>query len=109
MSRFTTFYYLVADIGSWTVGGVTLVLCRRGVGVHRSRLLAFGACSLLTMGTLAVPFLPNGWPLRCVLLLVAFGGWVCSRRTLPCLRNSPRLIREKCRARWVPAHTSSWP
>jgi ACS family hexuronate transporter-like MFS transporter len=27
----------------------------------------------MTMGTLAVPFLPNGWPLRVGLLFVAFG------------------------------------
>ena len=41
MSRFTTVYYLVADIGSWTVGLVTLLLCRRGMGVHASRMLVF--------------------------------------------------------------------
>jgi ACS family hexuronate transporter-like MFS transporter len=73
MSRFTTVYYLVADIGSWTVGGLTLLLCRRGIGIHRSRTLTYGLCALMTMGTVAVPFLPNGWPLATGLLVVAFG------------------------------------
>ena len=73
MSAFTTFYYLLADVGSWTVGIATLVMCRLGAGLHFSRLLAFLACSLLTMGTLAVPFLPNNWMLQAGLLAVAFG------------------------------------
>ncbi len=73
MSRFTTFYYLVADVGSWTVGGLTLLLCYRGVEVHRSRTLAYGICCIFTLCTLAIPFLPDGWPLRVGLLIVAFG------------------------------------
>jgi ACS family hexuronate transporter-like MFS transporter len=73
MSAFTTLYYLLADVGSWTVGLLTLVLCRRGVGVHASRLLGFLACALLTLGTVCVPFLPNTWVLQAGLLAVAFG------------------------------------
>lgn len=75
MSRFTTLYYLVADIGSWTVGFATLGLVRRGgIGLHATRLAAFAVCSLLTLGTVAVPFLPDGGPLEFALLAVAFGG-----------------------------------
>lgn len=73
MSAFTTVYYLVADVGSWTVGILTLVLCKRGVRVHVSRLLAFAGCSLLTVCTASVPFLPGGWMLEAGLLVVAFG------------------------------------
>jgi ACS family hexuronate transporter-like MFS transporter len=73
MSRFTTLYYLVADVGSWTVGGLTLLLCSRGIRIHRSRTLAYGTCCGLTLCTLAIPFLPDGWPLQTALLLVAFG------------------------------------
>ena len=73
MSEFTTVYYLVADIGSWTVGIVTLVLCRRGMRVHVSRLLAYFGCTLLTVCTLSVPFLPNNGALQVGLLAVAFG------------------------------------
>ena len=73
MSRFTTAYYLVADIGSWTVGLTTLVLCRRGMAIHLSRVLMLGGCAALTLCTVAVPFLPGGWPLQAGLLVVAFG------------------------------------
>ncbi len=73
MSRFTTAYYLVADVGSWTVGGLTLYLSRRGLGVHRSRVLAFGGCAALALTSVAVPFLPDGWALQAGLLAVAFG------------------------------------
>jgi ACS family hexuronate transporter-like MFS transporter len=73
MGEFTTVYYLVADIGSWTTGLVSLVLTRAGVGVHSTRLWAFGACASLTACTGLIPFLPNGWALVTGLLTVAFG------------------------------------
>lgn len=73
MSGFTTVYYLVADIGAWTIGLVTLWLCSRGVAVHTARVLAFASGALLTSCTVAVPFLPNGWALEAGLLAVAFG------------------------------------
>ncbi len=73
MSEFTTLYYLVADVGSWTVGLITLILCRRGIGIHLSRMIAFLACAVLTFATVCVPFLPNNWLLQAALLAVAFG------------------------------------
>ncbi|MCS6864951.1 MAG: MFS transporter [Gemmataceae bacterium] len=73
MSAFTTFYYLLADIGSWTIGLLTLGMCRRGVELHTSRLIAFFTCAVLTLGTVSVPFLPNNWILQAGLLAVAFG------------------------------------
>ena len=73
MGTFTTFYYLVADVGAWTIGGLTLLLSRRGLGIHRSRLLAFAGCAGLTLTTVAVPFLPDGLALESGLLVVAFG------------------------------------
>jgi ACS family hexuronate transporter-like MFS transporter len=74
MSKFTTLYYLFADVGSWTVGFATLGLVRRGgIGLHATRLAAFAVCALLTALTVAVPFLPDGWPLQFALLAVAFG------------------------------------
>ncbi len=73
MSKFTTLYYLVADIGSWTVGGLTLWLSRRGTGVHRSRIIAYAMCALLTLLSVAVPFLPSGLAVQFALLAVAFG------------------------------------
>ncbi len=73
MSRFTTLYYLVADIGSWTVGIATLLLCRSGMRVHTARTLALAGCSGLTLCATAVPFLPDGLQLQAGLLAVAFG------------------------------------
>jgi MFS transporter, ACS family, hexuronate transporter len=73
MAEFTTAYYLVADIGTWTAGLVTLLLCKRGVRLHWSRVFMFACCAVLTLCTLAVPFLPGGWPLQAGLLAIAFG------------------------------------
>jgi ACS family hexuronate transporter-like MFS transporter len=74
MSKFTTLYYVVTEVGSLTVGFASLGLVRLGgLGVHASRVAAFAACALLTALTVAVPFLPDGWPLRVGLLAVAFG------------------------------------
>lgn len=87
MSRFTTAYYLLADVGSWTAGLVTLVLCRRGMGVHLARTFVYAGCAGLVLGSVAVPFLSNDplmpsaaadlpiavTPLTIGLLAVAFG------------------------------------
>lgn len=73
MSKFTTVYYLVADIGTWTAGLLTLLLCRLGMRLHLSRVLMFAVCAVLACGTVAIPFLPNGWQLQAGLLVVAFG------------------------------------
>jgi len=83
MSRFTTAYYLVADIGSWTAGLGTLWLCSRGRSVHGARTIAFAGCAALTLCCVAVPFLDatllvsDAWlpvsALTLGLLAVAFG------------------------------------
>jgi ACS family hexuronate transporter-like MFS transporter len=73
MSAFTTWYYLVADIGTWTAGGLTLWLCNRGMRLHSARVLMFAFCALCACGTVMVPFLPDGLPLQAGLLMVAFG------------------------------------
>jgi ACS family hexuronate transporter-like MFS transporter len=59
MSRFTATYYLVADLGSLTIGFLTLRLCKRGLHVHTARTLVFAVCSVLTLMCIAVPFLPH--------------------------------------------------
>src|SRR5262249_52178576 len=45
MAGFMTFYYLMADIGSWTMGLLTLVLIRRGMAGHNARFLVLTACA----------------------------------------------------------------
>ncbi len=73
MNDFTAVYYLTADVGSWCVGFLTLALARGRFGLHGGRVISYGLCSLLALQTLAVPFLPDGWPLKAALLVVAFG------------------------------------
>jgi ACS family hexuronate transporter-like MFS transporter len=70
---FTTAYYLAAGLGSLTAGLFTLLMARRGVSVHVSRLVVFLAYGLLTALALWAAFLPAGPLLLGVLLLVAFG------------------------------------
>lgn len=72
MSSFTTWYYLTADIGSWTIGLLTLVIIRKGCPAHLARLLVMGACAGLALVSLAVPFLPTGWALTAGALVYAF-------------------------------------
>ena len=43
MSAFTTVFYLVADVGTWSAGLLTLWLCHRGMRLHTVRVLMFAA------------------------------------------------------------------
>lgn len=72
MNRFSTLYYIVADVGAWTVGLSTWGLCRLGVELHLSRMFTIGLCALLALCTLSIPFLPDGLVLQAGLLVVAF-------------------------------------
>ena len=56
-----------------TAGYLTLWLARRGVTVHGARVLVFLAAALLTTLGVAAAFLPNGWPLLAVLLMIGLG------------------------------------
>jgi ACS family hexuronate transporter-like MFS transporter len=73
MSKFTTLYYLIADVGSWSAGLATLLLCRRGVGVHAGRTIAFAACCGFALCTLLIPFMSDTTQLQVALLAIAFG------------------------------------
>lgn len=75
MSRFMTWYYVSAELGGWTVGLATLLLARRGVGLHTSRVLTFAVCTVLVLAAAAVPFLPDGPLLRAILLAFGFGAF----------------------------------
>jgi ACS family hexuronate transporter-like MFS transporter len=72
MQKFAIVYYIVADIGSLVVGAVALGLVRRGWTVHGARMVGFVVCSLLTLSTLVVAWLPAGIALLGLLLVVAF-------------------------------------
>ncbi len=70
---FNSAYYIAADVGCIAAGAATLWLARRGLGVHRTRLLVFGTCAALTSLTIVVAMLPLGRGLYGVLLIVAAG------------------------------------
>ncbi|MFO0798656.1 MAG: MFS transporter [Gemmataceae bacterium] len=73
MTKLTTVYYLVADVGSWTVGLLTLVMMRRfGIRGHNSRLVAYVGCGGLAAVSLAVPFVPVGWVFTGLVLIYGF-------------------------------------
>jgi ACS family hexuronate transporter-like MFS transporter len=72
MSALMTWYYLLSDVGSWTVGGLTLFLVRRGRGAHGVKVLMFASCAALALISVVVPFAPTGWALTAAVLLFAF-------------------------------------
>jgi ACS family hexuronate transporter-like MFS transporter len=69
-----TAYYLTADVGSWTVGLLTIFLCRQGVGLHPARLLMLGLCAVLATSSVVLPELTPGWQLQVGLMVIAFAG-----------------------------------
>jgi MFS family permease len=70
---FNSLWFVVTDVGCLGAGAVALWLARRGTAVVRARLLAFFACAVLCLATLAVPSLSHGWLLLVVLLIVGAG------------------------------------
>ncbi len=70
---FNSLYFVFTDVGCIAAGAATLWLCRRGRGVHSSRVLVYLGCALLAALTTLAAVLPQGWPLLGTLLLVAAG------------------------------------
>lgn len=66
-------FFFSADLGSISVGFATLFLAKRGMVLHKARLVCFCVCSLLTMLTLVATILPAGWLLLGTLMLIGFG------------------------------------
>jgi ACS family hexuronate transporter-like MFS transporter len=69
---FMTAYYLATDLGSLAAGFATLRLARRGVAVHRSRVVVFAACAALTTLSLPAALVPAGPLLLALLLVIGF-------------------------------------
>jgi MFS transporter, ACS family, hexuronate transporter len=70
---FNSLYYVATDVGCIAAGIAALVLTRRGWSVHSSRVSVYLICSLLACLSTLAAFLPQGWPLLGVLLLVGAG------------------------------------
>ena len=73
MLKFSTLYYVFADIGTWTVGLATLYFANRGFKLHSVRLVAFAGCTGLVLLSVFVPFAEPNWLLPLVLLSFGFG------------------------------------
>lgn len=66
-------YYLASDLGCILSGFVVVWLSKRGVAVHRGRVLAFAGCTALTTLAALIPTIGNSWLLPPVLMLVGAG------------------------------------
>ncbi len=73
LQYFTAGYYLAADIGTWTVGLAVILMTKRGIELHRSRMIGFAASVGLVLSSLAIPFVTDGYLVAAVILIFAFG------------------------------------
>ncbi len=72
MNWFTIAYYVAADLGSLGAGAAALLLSKRGLSVHASRLTVFAlAAALCSLGAV-VAFLDRGPLLLGLLLVIGF-------------------------------------
>lgn len=70
---FNSVYFVATDMGCILAGITALWLYRRGMNIHASRVLVYLCCAMLTALTTLAAFLPQGWALMFVLLLVGAG------------------------------------
>ncbi len=71
--HFNALFYVATDVGCIGAGLLTVWLARGGLSVHRSRSVVFLACAAMSGLTIIAAYLPRGWPLLGVLLLVGAG------------------------------------
>jgi len=71
--NFNALFYVATDIGCLGAGAATLWLHRRLFSVHGARTTVFFVCAVLTGLAGLAAFLPKGWLLLVVLLLVGAG------------------------------------
>jgi len=70
---FNAAFFVASDVGCLGAGALALWLAKKGMHVHRSRMLVFFVCALICATSLFIPILPKGWMLLTVLLLIAAG------------------------------------
>ena len=70
---FNSAYFIATDVGCILAGAATLWLVSCGMSIHRGRVWVYAACASLAALTTVASFLPHGWSLLGVLLLVGAG------------------------------------
>lgn len=70
---FNSIWFAATDVGCLGAGALALWLARRGLPVVLSRIFTFLACSLLCLAAIALPWLPQGWLLLALLLVIGAG------------------------------------
>lgn len=70
---YNSLWFAMTDVGCLAAGALALWLTRRGQTVFQARWLTFFLCSLMCLLAVAVPWLPHGWLLLGVLLVVGAG------------------------------------
>jgi MFS family permease len=70
---YNSLWFAMTDVGCLAAGALALWLARRGSTVFHARLFTFLICSLMCLAAVAVPWLPHGWLLLGVLLVVGAG------------------------------------
>jgi ACS family hexuronate transporter-like MFS transporter len=70
---FNSLYYIATDVGCLGAGAVSLWLVKRSFTVHGSRALVYGCCAVLTSLATVAAFMPKGWLLLGMLLVVGAG------------------------------------
>jgi ACS family hexuronate transporter-like MFS transporter len=71
--NFNALFYVATDVGCLGAGAATLWLHRRSLSVHGARVTVFFVCAALTALASLAAFMPRGWMLLGLLLLVGAG------------------------------------
>jgi ACS family hexuronate transporter-like MFS transporter len=71
--NFQSAYYIATDVGCVLAGVVSIWLAKRGLDAHGARRWVYAGACMLTSLSVALPWLPQGWLLLGVLLIIGGG------------------------------------
>jgi ACS family hexuronate transporter-like MFS transporter len=71
--NFQSAYYIATDIGCILAGVISIWLAKRGLDAHGARRRVYATACLLTSLSVFIPWLPQGWLLLGVLLVIGGG------------------------------------